>query len=99
MDTCASDHMTLDVGNLAHSNSPHRTVTPSHIVVGNGSVIPITVTCSISLDTPFRNFLLKNVIVAPHIIKNFFCTPNSLEMDPLLLILLIIMVLLMLYSI
>ena len=70
---------------LSHACSP-RYPTPSSIVVGNGSVIPVTATGSTELS-PFLR--LNNVLVSPQIIKNLisvrqFTTDNncSVEFDP-----------------
>lgn len=63
-DSGASNHMTSNVGNLLHSLVPSS---PSSIVVGNGSVIPVTLTGSTLIPGSFR---LDNVPVTLHLIKN-----------------------------
>jgi hypothetical protein len=46
------------------------TTSPSYIVVGNGSLFPITATGSARINYPHHSFLLNNVLVSPDIIKN-----------------------------
>jgi hypothetical protein len=87
MDSGASAHMTSDQGNL--SRSFVSSAAPSHVIVGNGSPLPITYTGSTTLSTPSHSFNLNNVLVTPHIIKNLisvrhFTIDNqcSVEFDP-----------------
>ena len=84
-DSGATSHMTSLPHILSHACSS-RYPTPSSIVVGNGSVIPVTATGSTELS-PFLR--LNNVLVSPQIIKNLisvrqFTTDNncSVEFDP-----------------
>jgi hypothetical protein len=84
-DSGASYHTTPDAGFLS-STAPPPTPLPSSIVVGNGSVLPVTSIGDAVLPGPFR---LSNVLVAPHIIQNLlsvrqFTTDNScsMEFDP-----------------
>lgn len=68
MDMGASAHMTSGSGNLC-STSP--LVPSSHIVVGNGSKLPITHSGFVLLPTSTTStFLLHNVLVAPTLLKN-----------------------------
>jgi hypothetical protein len=79
MDTGASSHMTGDQGNLPLycRSSPHNS---SHIVVGNGSTIPILGKGTTALPTPTQNFLLHNVLHTPF---SFNKTHNILTFAPL----------------
>jgi len=84
-DSGATSHMTSLPHILSHACSSQYP-TPSSIVVGNGSVIPVTATGSTELS-PF--LCLNNVLVSPQIIKNLisfrqFTTDNncSVEFDP-----------------
>ena len=77
--------MTSQPSSLSHVLLP-RYPTPSSIVVGNGSLLPVTATGSTELS---RNLRLNNVLVSPQIIKNLisvrqFTTDNncSVEFDP-----------------
>lgn len=67
MDTEANAHMTSGSSNLS-STSP--LVPSSHILVGNGSKLPITDSGSVLLPTPNSPLLLNNVLIAPTLIKN-----------------------------
>ena len=84
-DSGASSHMTSHLTALSHS-SPPQSFTPSSIVVGNGSLLPVTATGSTDLHT---SLCLNNVLVSPQLIKNLisvhqFTTDNncSVEFDP-----------------
>ena len=88
MDTGASSHMTSEKGTLSSyvnsSNNHHR------IVVGNGHLIPIHGYGHTTFAPPHPPLTLKNVLHAPHLIKNLisvrkFTTDNSvsIEFDPL----------------
>lgn len=66
MDSGASAHMTSDAGNLSPSFPP-KSLTPSSIVVGDGSLLPVTSTGFTNLHDHLR---LNNVLVASNIIKN-----------------------------
>ena len=88
MDSGASAHMTSDAGTLSSSHRPNPT-TPSHIVVGNGSLLPITSVGRAHLHYPNRSFVLNNVLFSPDIIKSLisarrFSRDNwcSVELDP-----------------
>jgi hypothetical protein len=84
-DTGATSHMTSDAGIISQT-LPSRHI-PSHIVVGNGHLIPVTSTGTTHLP---HNLSLKNVLVSPSLIKDLifvrqFTTDNncSIEFDPL----------------
>ena len=77
--------MTPHVTALSHSLPP-QSFTPSSIVVGNGSLLPVTATGSTDLH---RSLHLNNVLVSPSLIKNLisirqFTSDNncSVEFDP-----------------
>ena len=81
--------MTSQPSSLSHVLFP-RYPNPSSIVVGNGSLIPVTATGSTELSPTLR---LNNVLVSPQIIKNLisvrqFTTDNncSVEFDPLVVL-------------
>ena len=81
----ASSHMTSHLHSLSQSTAPGSS-TPSSIVVGNGSLLPVIGTGSTDLSHSFR---LNNVLVSPQLIKNLisvrqFTTDNncSVEFDP-----------------
>ncbi|XP_012833075.1 PREDICTED: uncharacterized protein LOC105953940 [Erythranthe guttata] len=86
MDTGASSHMAPHSGNFHFIFNPSNNF-PKHVIVGNGSTVPILkIGHTILLSTPFR---LTNVYVTPHIIKNLvsvrkFTRDNScsIEFDP-----------------
>lgn len=64
-DSSATSHMTSDDGTLSHSFP--RYPTPSSIVVGNGSLLPVTSTGTAHLPI----FLcLNSILVSPGLIKN-----------------------------
>jgi len=65
-DSGATSHMTSQPSSLLHVLLP-RYPTPSSIVIGNGSLIPVTATGSTELASNLR---LNNVLVSPQIIKN-----------------------------
>jgi len=77
--------MTSQSSSLSHI-LPLRYPTPSSIVVGNGSIMPITATGSTELSSSLR---LNNVLMSPQLIKNLisvrqFTIDNncSVEFDP-----------------
>ena len=85
-DSGASNHMASDAGIITIPSPPH-TSSPSHIVVGNGNLLPIT---STSVTNFPHNLHLNNVLVLPGLIKNLisirqFTSDNicSMEFDPL----------------
>jgi hypothetical protein len=85
VDPGASNHTTLDHGNISLFRSPHPTI-PSSIVDGNRSILPVT---SVRDTVLPGSFYLNNVLVIPDIIKNLlsihqFTTDNwcSMEFDP-----------------
>lgn len=87
-DSGATSHMTSDAGNLSIYHPPSHS-TPSNIIVGNGSLLPITSTGATFFPTISGSLHLRDVLVSPHIIKNLisvrqFTTDNncSLEFDP-----------------
>ena len=63
--------------------------TPSDIIVGDGSLLPVTSTSSVNFPTAQGFLRLNNVLVSPQLIKNLipvrqFTTKNncSFEFDP-----------------
>jgi hypothetical protein len=62
----ATPHMTSSSNNLSHTFSL-RYPTPSSIVVGNGSLLPMVDTGSTELS---HSLFLNNILVSPQIIKN-----------------------------
>jgi hypothetical protein len=85
-DSGASSHITGNAGNLTKLYSPSK-LNPSHIVVGNGSFLPIYSVGSTTLTS--RPFNLERVLYSPSIIKNLisvrqFTIDNScsIEFDP-----------------
>jgi len=77
--------MTLDPSSLSFLSRP-RYPFPSSIVVGNGSLLPVTATGATHLSDSLS---LNNVLVSPKLIKNLisihqFTTDNncSVEFDP-----------------
>jgi histone deacetylase 1/2 len=86
MDSGASSHVAGSSGILTKSHSPSE-LTSQHIVVGNGTRLPIVATGTAALtDHPFH---LHNVLVSPHIVKNLISTRKfsrdnsvSVEFDP-----------------
>ena len=86
-DSGATSHMTSDSSTLTHNFTSRY---PSSIVVGNGSLLPVTSTGTVSLPGPFS---LNNVLVLPSLIKNLisvrqFTSDNncSVEFDPLVVL-------------
>ena len=82
-DSDATSHMTSDSSTLTHNFISQY---PSSIVVGNGSLLPVTSTSTVTLLGPFS---LNNVLVSPSLIKNLisvlqFTSDNncSVEFDP-----------------
>ena len=65
-DSVASSHMTSDSSALIHSFTPRHPI-PSNIIVGDGSLLPVTATGATHLHGPLR---LNNVLVSPKLIKN-----------------------------
>ena len=76
----ASSHMASDAGILSTSS---QSPVHSSIVVGNGSLLPVTSTGSASLP---RNFHLNNVLVAPNLIKNLISLFASLPQTTIALL-------------
>jgi hypothetical protein len=84
----AGSHMTAHSGILSSPRLPSLS-SPSSIIVGNGSLLPITSTGSYSFTTPQCSLVLNDVLVSPSIIKNLifvrrFTIDNncSIEFDP-----------------
>lgn len=78
--------MTSDADILSHPFTS-SSVSPSSIIVGNGSFSPVTSTSATNLSPKLR---LNNVLVSPNLIKNLisvrqFTSDNncSVEFDPL----------------
>jgi hypothetical protein len=87
-DSGAGSHMTAH-SSILSSPRPPSLSDPSSIIVGNGSLLPITSTGSYSFTTPRRSLVLNDVLVSPSIIKNLisirrFTIDNncSIEFDP-----------------
>jgi hypothetical protein len=85
VDHSASNHTTLDAGNLTFVRPPNIN-DPSSIIVGNISSLLVTSVGDTTLPSPFY---LNNVIVTPDIIQNLlsvhrFTTDNwcSMKFDP-----------------
>ena len=79
--------MTSDSSTLTHNFISRY---PSSIVVGNGSLLPVTSTGIVTLP---GSFSLNNVLVSPSLIKNLiyvrqFTSDNncSVEFDPLVVL-------------
>ncbi|KAL9234053.1 hypothetical protein vseg_008969 [Gypsophila vaccaria] len=86
MDTGASSHMTASNGNLSSYSSLSNN---RHIIVGNGSLIPIVGRGTLTLPHPHQSLTLNNILHVPNIIKNLvsvrqFTTDNrvSVKFDP-----------------
>jgi len=84
-DSGATSHMVSDSRSLSHI-FPQRYPFPSAIVVGDGSLLPVTSTGSAHLSGPLH---LNNILVSPKFIKNLisvrqFTSDNncSVEFDP-----------------
>ena len=69
MDTGADSHMTSTTGNLLSSQTPSQS-SPTSIIVGNGSLLPVTSTGHTHFFAPDRPLHLRHVLVSPDIIKN-----------------------------
>lgn len=67
MDSNATLHMSSDGGNL---QKPSPSSFSSHVMVDNGSSMPITSIGSISFSTLPLFFIHTNVLVVPHLVKN-----------------------------
>jgi hypothetical protein len=67
-DSGASNHTTLDVGNLTYVHSPHIN-DPSSIIVGKGSSLPVTSVDDTALPGPFY---LNNVLSHSMLFKIFY---------------------------
>ena len=82
MDSGATNHMSPDAGNIFLFRPP-RSSYPSSIIVGNGSVLPVSSVGHAVLPGPLY---LNNVLVAPHIIKKLisvrqFTTDNHCSIE------------------
>jgi hypothetical protein len=80
-DSGASSHTTPYPSNI-HSSHPPSTHPPS-IIVGNGSILPVTSVCDSVLPRPFY---LNEILVAPNLAQNLlfvrrFTTDNSCSME------------------
>lgn len=84
MDTGAETYMTSTSGYLRISHPPTHS-TPSHIVVCDGSLLPVTSTGSISFPTSQGPLRLSNVLVSPQLLQNIyvrqFTTENNCSVD------------------
>ena len=65
-DSGATSHMTSQFDILSHT-FPMRYPTPSSIIVGNGSLLPVTATGTTVIHPSLH---LNNVLVSPQLIKN-----------------------------
>jgi hypothetical protein len=81
----ALHHTTYSVGNISNPR-PLNSDSPSSIVVGNGSILPVT---SVGDSVIHGSFYLNNISSAPDIVQNLlyvrrFTTDNwcSIEFDP-----------------
>ena len=86
MDSGASSHLASTAGNL---QSVFKLNTGNSVVVGNGSTIPIQYSGNTLISSDTRPLALKNVLVAPKIVKNLisvrkFTKDNwcTVEFDP-----------------
>jgi hypothetical protein len=84
-DSGASYHTTHSVGNISNPR-PLNSTSPSSIVIGNGSTLPVTSVGDSVIPGPFY---LNNILLAPDIVQNlfsvrYFTTDNwcSMEFDP-----------------
>jgi hypothetical protein len=83
-DSGASHHTTHSVDNISNPR-PLNSATPSFIVVGNGSTLPVT---SVGDSVIHEPFYLNNILLAPDIVQNLlsvrFTTDNwcFMEFDP-----------------
>jgi hypothetical protein len=66
-DSGASHHTTPSVGNISNSR-PLNSASPSSIIVGNGSTLPVT---SLGDSVIFGPFYLNNILLAPDIVQGF----------------------------
>jgi hypothetical protein len=80
MDSGADSHMTSTIGNLISSQPPSSS-TPSSIVVGNGSLLPVTSTGHTFFSTPNCPLPLSHILVSPHIIKKKFISVCQFTTD------------------
>jgi hypothetical protein len=78
-------HTTHSVGNISNPR-PLNSASPSSIIVGNGSTLPVTSVGDLIIPGPFY---LNNILLAPDIVQNLlsvhrFTTDNwcSMEFDP-----------------
>jgi hypothetical protein len=67
VDSGASSHVTGKTGNLTSSHS-NLGVNSQHIIVGNGSKVPVLATGSVKISN--LPLYLQNVLVSPSIVKN-----------------------------
>lgn len=86
MDTGASTHMASNTGITSTYSSPSS---PTHIIVGNGTPLPVQHTGRDSLPTSSSPLQLNNVLISPHLIKNLISVRAltrdnsvSVEFDP-----------------
>lgn len=85
IDTGASSHMASEEG-VFLCLLPIKS--PSSVMVGNGSHIPVTLHGDAAIRTPSSNFVIHNVLYVPSLIKNLFYVrqftrdnPCSIEFD------------------
>jgi hypothetical protein len=67
-DPGASDHTTHSVSNISNPH-PLNSASPSSIIVGNGSTLPVTSVGDSVIPTPFY---LNNILLPPDIVQNLF---------------------------
>lgn len=85
-DSGTGSYMAMHSGILTSSTTSFN---PPNIVIGNGSVLPVTSTGCLSFPSTRGPLALNNVLVTPNLIKNLisvrqFTTDNScpIEFDP-----------------
>ena len=82
-DSGASSHMSSGAGIPSSYPTPSS---PSSIVVGDGSTLPIVGLGSSSLNTPSRSLSLLEILISPSLIKNLvsvraFTRDNSVSVE------------------
>ena len=67
LDSDASHHITIDLNNLAiHSEYDG----PNEVIIGDGSILKITLVGSTTLNTQKSSFILANTLCVPSLSKN-----------------------------
>ncbi|XP_010463443.1 PREDICTED: uncharacterized protein LOC104744124 [Camelina sativa] len=78
MDTGTTAHLTPTAGIV---NSTLNSSTTNSVIVGNGSLIPVTSSGNTTFSTQTKPLHLKNVLVAPNIVKNLISCEGSSKSD------------------